>query len=49
VFRSDDQQMLTLIGRLPADRGALASGLRRLVARFDWDAIEALLGPQQLH
>ena len=44
VYRSDDARMRELIAQLPPDRTALATALLSLVARFDWDALEGLLG-----
>ncbi len=44
VLRSDDMQMMHLIDRLGPDQRQLASGLRRLVAQFDWSSLERLLG-----
>ena len=44
VFRSDDVEMKTLIGRLPPDQGELGNAMRRLVNRFDWDALDTWLG-----
>ena len=44
VLRSDDMRMTSLIERLPPDQRVLASTLRHMVAKFDWTALETLLG-----
>ncbi len=45
VFRSDDQRLTALIDQLPAEPAGLAFGLRRLAAKFDWEALDNVLGP----
>ncbi len=44
VFRSDDQKLMMLIDQLPPDQSRLASGLRCLAAKFDWEVLDRFFG-----
>ncbi len=43
ALAADDLEMAVLIEQLPSEQAELAAGLRRLLARYDWDALEVIL------